>query len=55
MNDIRQLRSYRKKEFFFIRISLLEDAIDYKFTSMNLCKEWMGYLMQAMAFNKYLN
>lgn len=22
---------------------------------MNICKEWMGYLMQAMTFNRYLN
>lgn len=29
--------------------------MDLKFTNMNLCKEWMGYLIQAMIFNKYLN
>jgi hypothetical protein len=29
--------------------------MDFKFTNKNLCKEWMGYLMQAMTFNRYLN
>lgn len=29
--------------------------MDLKFTNMNICKEWMGYLIQAMIFNKYLN
>jgi hypothetical protein len=32
-----------------------DETFDFKFTNSNLCKEWMGYLMQAMAFNKYLN
>jgi hypothetical protein len=32
-----------------------EDTLDLKFINSNLCKEWMGYLMQAMTFNKYLN
>jgi hypothetical protein len=30
-------------------------SMDLKFSNMNLCKEWMGYLIQAMTFNKYLN
>ena len=29
--------------------------MDLKFTNMNICKEWMGYLIQAMVFSKYLN
>lgn len=29
--------------------------MDLKFTNMNICKEWIGYLIQAMIFNKYLN
>jgi hypothetical protein len=32
-----------------------EEVIDLKFTNQNVCKEWMGYMMQSMAFTKYLN
>ena len=56
INTIGKLRSYRKKDFYFIRLDFVdEDAMDLKFTNMNLCKEWMGYLIQAMTFTKYLN
>lgn len=29
--------------------------MDFKFANRNVCKEWMGYIMQAMAFSGYLN
>jgi hypothetical protein len=29
--------------------------MDFRFTSSALCKEWVGYFMQAMTYNRYLN
>lgn len=55
INDIEKIRSYRKKDYYFIRMEMSEGTLDLKFINSNLCKEWMGYLMQAMTFNKYLN
>lgn len=39
VNDIKQLRSYRKKDYFFIKLTLMNnEAMDIKFSNKNLCK-----------------
>jgi hypothetical protein len=55
VNDISKVRSYRKKQYFFLKLDLEESSMDFRFTSSALCKEWVGYLMQAMTYNRYLN
>lgn len=55
MNDIAKVRSYRKKQYFFLKLEMEESSMDFRFTSSALCKEWVGYLMQAMTYNRYLN
>ena len=56
VRDLAQVRTYRKKRYYFIKLSPKQgEDIDLKFSSQSLCKEWMGYLMQAMSFSKYLD
>jgi hypothetical protein len=35
-------------------LKFTDESIDFSFKNSNLCKEWMGYLSQAMEFNIFL-
>lgn len=55
INDVKFVRSYRKKDYFFLKLVLENDSIiDLRFSNKFLCKEWMGYIIQALSFCKYL-
>lgn len=55
LSNIEEVKPYRKKEYYFLRIrTLKQEDIDLKFLNKDICKEWIGYLHQAMAYHEYL-
>ncbi len=55
MKEIKEVSSYRKKTFYFLRIKTSSnEQIDLKFINKDICKEWIGYFNKALEYWDFL-
>jgi hypothetical protein len=54
IGEILKLRSFRRKDSYYLGVELEEEQLEFSFGEAALCKEWLGYLSQAMVFNHFL-
>jgi hypothetical protein len=51
---IQEIKSYKRKHFYCIRLVLRDEQVNMKFVNKDICKEWVGYLNQVLNFSHFL-
>lgn len=54
IGEILKVRSFKRKEEYYFGIELEDEQLEFIFREPTLCKEWLGYLSQAMTFANFL-
>ena len=54
LKNIEEVKPYRKKEFYFLRIRTNDGDIDLRFVNKDVCKEWLYYFNSALKYHEFL-